>query len=67
MVAVSISAPAIEPPPMKRRAYEVFQLKSGNFAVKATFREGKPILLFGFRSESEARSWLEREMARQPV
>jgi hypothetical protein len=52
---------------MKRRAYEVFQLKSGNFAVKATFREGKPILLFGFRSESEARSWLEREMARQPV
>jgi len=67
MVAVDVSVPAIEPPPPKRRVYEVFQLKSGNFAVKATVREGKPIFLFGFRSESEARSWLEREMARQPA
>jgi hypothetical protein len=66
MVAVGVSTPMIESPPMKRRAYEIFQLKSGNFAVKAMIREGKPILLFGFRSESEARSWLEREMARQP-
>jgi hypothetical protein len=56
MPAINVSNPAIEQPPAKIRAYEVFQLKSGNFAVKATFREGRPIFLFGFRSEAEARS-----------
>jgi hypothetical protein len=66
MTAVPVSAPAFETLPARRRVYEVFQLKSGNFAVKATIREGKPIFLFGFHSESEARNWLEREMAQQP-
>ena len=44
--------------------YAILRLKSGGFAVAAPIRPGRPIHVYGFRSEAEAAAWIERMKAR---
>jgi hypothetical protein len=44
--------------------FETLRLKSGGYAVKAHIRLERPILVYGFRCESEAWDWIERTSAR---
>jgi len=44
--------------------FAILRLNAGGFAVHAAIRAGRPISVYGFRSEAEAAAWIARTKAR---
>jgi hypothetical protein len=49
---------------MPKATYRVVPVKEGGFAVEVTSKGGPAHTEFGFKSEDEARAWIEAKQAR---
>jgi hypothetical protein len=51
-------------PQADRPEFAILRLNAGGFAVHAAIRPGRPICVYGFRSEAEANAWIKWTKAR---